>query len=473
MKNKISIQNLRTVFIVVVFISGCLIFSKAKAQNYNAALAKKYGLTISPPNEKLEPAPKWLQEANMVTNTHSIWKGYKFNLIDTVMTRIVRRRAGNGPAQKTEQYLVETIDYLDGSSIKGVPLISHLPHNAQAFKEAHEQGFRVTPYVHFKDIHAYYADQDVFMFQHPEILLNDKDGQWAHLRMDGTNRMYRYLTCANSPSYWKLSLDYVKKLMDMGADGVFVDNVSGQRAECYAPKFDKSPGDPRKNPEFESYVHEHLFPEATQTYAFDRMLQAIKELVKSYGEDKIVTENTWLDKPDYYVHADMVMWESFIYSWAWKGRSKNATWDIIKKRAGNISWFLNSGKQVTALSSIGTGKDAKDDAFWAFSACNLLGMKWWAGINGSGAEALYQVQLGKAFEPFKEVNKIAYKIFDNGLIVLNDGEGDQPFELILPNEFKKKTHLLDVYNNSDKIQIKKGKVKVSVPSKMARVYLFN
>lgn len=471
MKNQVP--SLKTInLFLAVLISCLLITTAANSQQYDVKLAAKYGLTISTPNEKLEPAPKWLQEANMVTNTHSIWKGYKFNLVDTVMTRIVRKRAGNGPVEKTEQYLVETIDYLDGSSIKGVPLISHLPHSAKAFKEAHEQGFRVTPYVHFKDIHSYYADQDVFMFQHPEILLNDKDGQWSHLRMDGTNRMYRYLTCANSPSYWKLSLDYVKKLMDMGADGVFVDNVRGERQECFAPKFDKSPGDPIKNPEFQSYSHEHLFPNATHTYAFDRMLQAIKELVKSYGEDKIVTENTWLDKPNYYVHADMVMWESFIYSWAWKGRAKSASWENIKKKAGNISWFLDSGKQVTALSSIGRHKDAKDDAFWAFSASNLLGMKWWAGLNGSGAEVLYSVQLGKGLKPFEETNMVASKTFENGLIVLNDGTEDKHLEFALPKENNKK-YLVDLYNDSNKIQIKGNKVKISVPAKMARVYLYN
>lgn len=449
---------------------GLLISSTVNAQQHDAELAAKYGLTIPAPNEKLEPAPQWLQEANMATNTHTVWKGYQFNLVDTVMTRIVRRRAGNGPAEMTEQYLVETIESFDGASIKGVPLISHVPHNGKAFKEAQKQGFKVTPYVHFKDIHSYYADQDVFMFQHPEILVNDKDGNWIHLRMDGTNRMYRFLTCANSPSYWKLSLDYVKKLMDMGADGIFIDNVSGDRAECFAPEFNKSPTDPRRNPEFEPYIHEHLFPDSSHSYAFDRMLQTITKLVKSYGDDKIVILNTWLGaKNKYYKSADMIMGESFIYSWAWKGRG--STWDEVKKRNENIGWFLDTGKQVTALSYIGSGKDSKDDAYWAFSASNLLGMKWWAGLNGTGAEILYQVQLGKALNPFEETDKIASKTFENGLIVLNDGTEDKEMEFVLPKNIKR-DYLVDLYNDSTKIRIKGDKVKISVPAKMARVYLF-
>ena len=115
---------------------------------------------------------------------------------------------------------------------------------------------------------------------------------------------------------------------------------------------------------------------------------------------------------------------------------------------------MNSGKQVTALSSIGSHKDAKDDAFWAFSACNLLGMKWWAGLNGSGAEVLYTVQLGKGLKPFEEANMVASKTFENGLIVLNDGTEDKNFEFELPKEIKKK-YLVDLYDNSNKIQIKK------------------
>ena len=74
---------------------------------------------------------------------------------------------------------------------------------------------------HFLGIHTNYMDQDVFYFEHPEILLKDEDGRWVNTPMDQSHRLHRFLTCANSPSYWKLSLAYVKKLMDMGG-GSFV-----------------------------------------------------------------------------------------------------------------------------------------------------------------------------------------------------------------------------------------------------------
>jgi coenzyme F420-reducing hydrogenase delta subunit len=147
------------------------------------------------------------------------------------MTRIVRRREQNQPIEITENYPVETIGTFDGSLIEGVSLISHVPHSKKAFEEAHKQGIKVIPYLHFTDIHSFYADQDVFLFQHPEILLIDADGKWVHIPMDGSDRLFRFLTCANSPSYWKLSLAYVKKMMDWGADGVFVGGC--HLADCH------------------------------------------------------------------------------------------------------------------------------------------------------------------------------------------------------------------------------------------------
>jgi hypothetical protein len=209
---------------------------------YDKKLAAKYGLEIPEPSDQLEPAPEWLQNADMIfadwtvtadmQNTpFKLWKGYRIELEDTLVEKIVRLQPLYGRVKVNEQKPVTIDGNFDGSNIKGVELISHVPHSKIGFKQAHEQGFKVIPYVHFADIHSYYADQEVFLFQHPEILLKDDKGKWVHLPMDGTDRMYRYLVCANSPSYWKLSLAYVKKLMDWGADGLFIDNV-GSREPC-------------------------------------------------------------------------------------------------------------------------------------------------------------------------------------------------------------------------------------------------
>ena len=352
----------------------------------------------------------------------------------------------------------------DGTDIKGVGLISHVPHSETAFMQAHEQGFRVIPYVHFTDIHSYSADQDVFLFQHPEILLKDNKGKWIHLSMDGTDRMYRYLVCANSPGYWKFSLSYVMKLMDWGADGVFIDNV-GNREPCFAPKFTNL------NPEFDPYIHEHLFPDSTHNYVFDRFLQALRSLVKSYGDDKVVVLNSGIGS-EFQKDGDCSTWESFIYSWAWEGRDQNQNWANIKERAKNFEWFIKAGRRITALSYLDPSrKEAKDDAYWAFCAARLVDMIWWSTLKNTGAEQLYQAHMGKGLEPLRETNRLAYRAFENGIIILNDSGEDQNVELTLPDGFQPK-RLLDLYNGSQFIQVKNKKIRVAISKKSARVYIF-
>ncbi len=441
---------------------------------YDKKLAAKYGLEIAEPSNHLEPAPEWLQNtdmifadwtvaANMQNTPFKVWKGYKVELEDTLIKRIVRLQPLYGKVKVHEQKPVTIDGHFDGSAIKGVKLISHVPHSKTAFKQAHEQGFKVIPYVHFTDIHSYYADQDIFLFQHPEILLKDDKGRWVHLKMDGTYRLYRYLVCTNSPSYWKLSLAYVKKLMDWGADGVFIDNV-GNRKPCFAPKYTKL------NPEFGPYVHEHLFPGATHNYAFDRFLQTVRSLVKSYGNDKVVILNSGIGT-EFQKDGDCCMMESFIYSWAWKGRNPNQKWTDIKKRAKENEWFVKAGRRLTALSYLDPSrKEVKDDAYWAFSAARLLEIIWWSNLKNTGAERLYQAHMGKSLQPLQEVDQVAYRTFENGIIVLNDGAENKTITISLPSKFHHK-QLLDLYDGKRQVKVVNEQIEVTVPMQKARVYL--
>lgn len=427
------------------------------------------------PQDTLEPAPEWLQNADMITAAswyttvdkpdiqNNIWKGYDIDFQDVWIEKIVRLAAGNGLKKVHAQTLIVKNGTFDGTSIKGVPLISHVPVSEVAFKQAHQQGFRVIPYLHFTDIHTFYADQDIFPFQHPEVLLRSEDGKWVHIPMDGTDRFNRFLICANNPTYCKLSLAYIKKIMDWGADGLFIDNV-GRRQECFAPNFTK------RDPEFAPYIHEHIYPENTHDYAFDRFLESVHTLVKRYGNDKIVLLNSGIGTESQ-KNGDCCMWESFIYSWAWKGRRPEDSWEKIKERAVQNEWYTKSGRRITALSTIDrTRTEAKDDAFWAFSAARLVGFIWWATLKGTGAEMLYQVHLEKALSPLKEEDGLSFRIYENGLIVLNDSTVDRTLEIVLPDSFQQ-NRLLDIYNDSKIIPIKNKKVKVSVPAKTARVHM--
>lgn len=456
-------KNKRREFIKLTALAGIGLAGASIVPGYTA-------IKIPEPQEPVDPAPEWLLKSDMFTSSawyitadkpdtqNPVWKGYDLDLEDVSVERIVRLASANGLKKVHEQIPVVRDGTFDGTSVKGVSLISHVPVSETAFRQAHEQGFRVIPYVHFTDIHSFYADQGVFLFQHPEILLKDAEGKWVHIPMDGTDRVYRLLVCTNNPGYCELSLAYIKKIMDWGADGLFIDNTN-KRRECFAHKFTKT-----INPEFGPYVHEHIYPDATHNYAFGRFLQSVRALVKSYGKDKIVVLNSGIGE-EFQNNGDCCMWENFYGS-----GGRRSTWEDVKKRAQSNEWYFNAGRRITALSSLNPSrKEVKDDAFWAFSAARLVDFIWWATLKGSGAEALYQAHMGKALEPLKETNGLAYRAFENGIIVLNDSTDDQKAELALPAGFQPK-HLLDLYNGSQNIQIKNKKVKVAVPKKSARVF---
>jgi hypothetical protein len=448
--------------------------AETRNKPYNRDLAAKYGLEIPEPKEEIDPAPEWIRKAdmftgkrqvkaNMIKTEDTIWKGYSIGLKDIPVDRIVRSESLYEWKKMTEQIPFSIDGEFDGSAIKGVSLISHVPHSATAFSQAHRQGFRVIPYLHFTCIHSYYADQDVFLFQHPEIVIRDANGRWVHMPMDGPDRLFRLMTCANSPSYWKLSLDYIKKVMDWGADGIFIDNVS-KRQECSGPKFTKL------NPEFEPYVHEHLFPDATHTYAFDRFLQTARKLVKSYGNDKVVVLNsgrgTELQK-----NGDSSMLESFVYSWGWEGRKPQKSWEDAKEKAKEYAAYVNAGRRMIALSYLNPAViEVKDDAFWAFSAARLVDFIWWAALEGTGAEKLYKAHMGRGLQEFREQNDIAYRSFENGLIVLNNSQKDCKMKISLPPEFSQKK-MFNLYEGNRLVKIARNQIEVNVPAQKARVYL--
>lgn len=429
---------------------------------FDEQLAAKYGLHVPPPVKDVKPAPEWVRQAEIVSSSAAVWQGYEFLLKETPVIRIVRARAGHRTVQMASFDPVEKVSGIDAESVRGVPLLSHVPHSAEAFRLAHAHGIRVIPYVHFMCIHTNYADQDVSYFQHPEILMKDAAGHWVHTGMDGSDRLHRFRTCANSPSYWKLSLDYVKKMMEWGADGVFVDNC-GRRPPCFAPRFNKV-----RNPEFEPYVHEHLFPSASHDYAWGRFLEAVRALVKSYGEDKIVVLNSGIGDP-WQSAGDCCMWESFIFSWAWEGR--HHTWSDVKAKAKANQWYLDAGRRIVALSFLDPKRhDMKNDSFWAFACARLADFVLWAGLDHTEVEFLNRAHLGRGLGPYHEAEQIAHRFFENGLIVLNDSPEDREITLRVADGFAH-SQLLDLYEGRKTVPLDKGAVKVKVPGKMARIFV--
>ena len=116
----------------------------------------------------------------------------------------------------------------------GITLVSHVPCTKDYFEKAHALGIRVLPYV------SLYKTVDLSQWPegrvHPFWREVDcaKHPGWALIRPDGKRRRpfnnprYRrgaYQSCCNAPGIHEGYVRGIKAAMDLGADGVFVDNV--------------------------------------------------------------------------------------------------------------------------------------------------------------------------------------------------------------------------------------------------------
>jgi len=125
-------------------------------------------------------------------------------------------------------------------------------------------------------------------------------------------------------------LEGVKGIMEMGFDGLFIDNVHPE-AECYGPEHGK---------------HGHLNPDKNNADTYKMLLSQIRPLVKSYGQDKAVVLNSGGVRKEYFPDGDALMWESYIFGSA----ERRHDWNRIKQAAEELKPYIESGKALLALS---------------------------------------------------------------------------------------------------------------------------
>lgn len=464
----------RTLLIAAVSLSlTAVLLSRPKAGRAQTTeeltdprVVSQYNLVIPETPKSLRPAPDWVLGMDMVNEWGRLVGGFPQKYVTAKVTRNYVGRDGRQVTQDNE--LKKTVwspeGRVDPARVKGIPLLINVPHVKEAIDQAHAAGVKVIPYVHFMCTNVDHEDQGVFIWQHPEVLLKDEDGRWRNTYMDGTYRLQRFLVCANNPSYWKLMEAYVRKLLEMGVDGLFIDNIHTHRDDCYAPRVTIF------NPETGAYRHDHIFPWATHDFAFDKFLQMIAAVVKSYGHDRIVVLNSGIGTP-FEKNGDMCMWESFVYSWAWKGRQ--ASWEDVKAQAAANAWYTDAGRRILALSYLGNSDQLlKDDAFWAYTAARLVGFVWsdYGTIGENEARVLYSVRLGRPLEPLREENGVASRAFEGGVLVLNNSLDDRQLTVAVPKAAPYK-NLTDLYSNRT-VAADRSSLKVRVPRLSARVYSF-
>lgn len=288
-----------------------------------------------------------------------------------------------------------------------VAFITHCPVNREFFARVHALGIRAFPYVTFYQGNADRSYEGLNLKDHPEFIEVDAEG---NLKRTGfwtsEDAKNMYTTCPNVAGYQDAMVAWVRQIMELGADGVFVDNL-GTRQECHGPKFGR---------------HEHLYED--QNHAFAMLLKRVREVVKEYKPDGAVLGNSAspLGLPrEYWKYLDAEMLESYICTWV--SRERWFDWRDHWHRQGiELQPFLRAGKQIQALSYLGhTPYGVREDAFFCYATARLAGFVWSGGLALSDPESgfLHQIRLGAPLGEEQEENGVYYRAFERGLVAVN------------------------------------------------------
>ena len=395
----------------------------------------------SPKIDYGKPAPRWLREADLY----------------------------NGFYHAKPAWSRETIR----DRLSDIPLIVGVPHDRALIDRCHRAGIRVIPYVNYMELlntrieqeakgEIYYewlqaVDHDALdLAKHSDWVCVDAEGRDV-LSIWGSSNGHPglFYTCFHQQGLRDAALKQVRKLMEMGADGVFIDNA-GPVTECFGDRFGK---------------HKHV-EGASNTRMYQRLQQDIYALVKSYGEDRIVMINSGII-PEYWAWCDAQMWES-CYSGAGTPERMHE-WAELQYAGELHAEAVRQGKVPVILSYLGDQPEDRRSrvALLTYAYARLYGFLWadWFTLDKTEsdrrlAKALYQTRLGKPVGVLKQDGRVFYREFEKGIVIVNPTT--QRISLSIPTRLA--SPLADV-GYGGKITPSNGWLKIEVAAESGRVLI--
>lgn len=292
------------------------------------------------------------------------------------------------------------------SDMKDVPFVIGVPLDKKIIEKAHKQGTKVLAYVTFYQMppHEY---QRANLAEHPDWNVIKPDGSIGISCFEGTENTGWKTVCPNSPAFRDYAIAYTKYMMDLGVDGLFIDNGHPD-VECVAPKFKR---------------HRHIYRDKDNIYAYRKLLEAVRYRVKRYGDDKVVIVNAGYPNQEWVGACDGQMLESYICTWA----SKTRWHDEATLLGWQRQWGpqADKGHTLIALSYIGyTESPPREDAFYCYSWARLSGFVWadWFSAKDA-ARDLYKLRLGKPLGPMTTGDGFHMREFEKGIVVSSESKG--------------------------------------------------
>ena len=274
----------------------------------------------------------------------------------------------------------------------------------------------------------------------------------------------QYVTCLHSQGQRQAALSHVKRLMEEGADGIFID-CAGVTYDCYGHMSGK---------------HSHPYPDRTNNDVYEELQEQIYALVKSYGDDKIVIHNSAV-VPSHWRFCDAQMLESFIYYSNMD--SPQLEWEELK-HFGELSLeAARHGKVIMCLPYFNEHPTEKrrKHALHSFAYARVYNMLWadfftlghvkheWFqdDVGVKVIRELYDVRLGRPLAEPKTLGQVIYRTFAKGIAVLNTSKSDVSVSIPMIRHGR----LADVCYDRD-LTTKSRKLELDLESESGRILLW-
>lgn len=329
----------------------------------------------------------------------------------------------------------------------GIPLVVGAPADRKIVEAAHRQGTRVIAYMTIYQMPMDSSYQGNKLADHPEWVLIDANGENSRSCFWNSENYRWYEVCDNSPGYRKAVLDYVKRILDSGVDGIFIDNAH-PAAQCFGEKLGK---------------HKHAVPGTDNAAAWASLVREIVRVVKAKNPDNVVILNP--GEPSDFLRglADGIMIESYICTHASKTRWHN--WDRI------LQWARDWGDgpdQIVALSYIGhTSNPPREDAFYCYASAKLSGFLWadWYS-KFEEYKDLFSLRLGPPQGRMHRQGPIYYRAFENGVVAVNPGSQPASLSLPMPGHYA----VVDQFTGK-LVDLERSILRVEIPAESGRIYV--
>ncbi|MBI2299706.1 MAG: hypothetical protein HYU66_12320 [Armatimonadetes bacterium] len=253
---------------------------------------------------------------------------------------------------------------------------------------------------------------------HPDWICIAPDGAVQHDAW-GQEHGHRGLlnTCLHQPGLHATAVRQVRRLMELGYDGVFID-LAGPVPECHGPQHGK---------------HAHADGLATNTAAYEQLLGEIYRAVKRFGDDRVVIQNTCTGiLTSHWPACDAQMLEAFPYG------AESAE---LRANASELAWWsarlsdaVAHGKTPVLLPYLGPAHGGRltDTVLFSYVYARLNGFLWADGFTAGAplGPLVNQCRLGRPLEPRRALGAAQYRRFERGVVVANPT--DQPLAVTVP-----------------------------------------